>query len=149
VKEAMAAPFPGQALDPATDDSSEADSGYDEKSLSTASVRSSIFNYELEYGRSYHAFRAGKYVMPNDEGEQERMDIHYHSIRLVLNDKPITCPIKIPTSILDVGTGTGIWAMDVADDNPQAHVLGIDLSPIQPTAVPPNLVRMPRVREVV
>jgi len=41
--------------------------------------------------------------------------------------------------ILDVGTGTGIWAMDVADDYPDALVLGIDLSPIQPTLVPPNL----------
>ena len=29
--------------------------------------------------------------------------------------------------------------MDVADDHPAARVIGIDLSPIQPTAVPPNL----------
>jgi hypothetical protein len=29
--------------------------------------------------------------------------------------------------------------MDVADDYPAARVMGIDLSPIQPTAVPPNL----------
>lgn len=48
-------------------------------------------------------------------------------------------PIAQPTSILDVGTGTGIWAMDVADDYPGAHVLGTDLSPIQPGLVPPNL----------
>ena len=44
-----------------------------------------------------------------------------------------------PTAVLDVGTGTGIWAMDVADDYPGAQVIGVDLSPIQPTAVPPNL----------
>lgn len=29
--------------------------------------------------------------------------------------------------------------MDFADDYPAAHVIGIDLSPTQPTAVPPNL----------
>ena len=29
--------------------------------------------------------------------------------------------------------------MDFADDHPSAHVIGADLSPIQPTAVPPNL----------
>ena len=35
--------------------------------------------------------------------------------------------------------GTGIWAMDMADDMPSTQVIGIDLSPMQPTAVPPNL----------
>ncbi|KAF5649189.1 methyltransferase domain protein [Fusarium sp. NRRL 52700] len=29
--------------------------------------------------------------------------------------------------------GTGIWAMDVADEHPEAEVLGVDLSPIQPS----------------
>lgn len=120
--------------------SSETDSGYgDESALSTASLRSSIYDYEEEYGRSYHAFRRGKYVMPNDVREQERMDIHYHSVRHVLGGYHWVSPVQNPSNILDVGTGTGIWAMDVADDNPSAQVLGVDLSPIQPTAVPPNL----------
>ncbi|OBS14990.1 hypothetical protein FPOA_14018 [Fusarium poae] len=34
--------------------------------------------------------------------------------------------------------GTGIWAIDVADEHPEAEVLGVDLSPIQPSEVPPN-----------
>ena len=48
---------------------------------------------------------------------------------------PIT---ENPTQILDLGTGTGIWAIDVADEFPGAAVLGTDLSPSQPTWVPPN-----------
>ncbi|RDW70744.1 uncharacterized protein DSM5745_08255 [Aspergillus mulundensis] len=40
---------------------------------------------------------------------------------------------------LDVGTGTGIWAIDFAEDYPFAEVIGTDLSPIQPSFVPPNL----------
>ncbi|VUC21593.1 unnamed protein product, partial [Clonostachys rosea] len=40
---------------------------------------------------------------------------------------------------LDVGTGTGCWAIDFADDHPSATVIGIDLSPIQPSLVPPNV----------
>jgi hypothetical protein len=43
---------------------SDTDSGYSEAALSTASVTSSIFDYEEEHGRSYHAFRRGKYVSP-------------------------------------------------------------------------------------
>ena len=41
--------------------------------------------------------------------------------------------------MLDAGTGTGIWAIDFADEHPGAKVLGIDLSPIQPNFLPPNL----------
>ncbi len=65
--------------------------------------------------------------------------VHYHSLRLVLNDKLFLAPLENPTAILDVGTGTGIWAMDCADDYPGAQVVGFDLSPIQPNYVPPNL----------
>ncbi|KAL1642571.1 hypothetical protein SLS58_005340 [Diplodia intermedia] len=41
--------------------------------------------------------------------------------------------------VLDVGTGTGIWAIDFADQFPNCQVIGTDLSPIQPSWVPPNL----------
>ncbi|KAL4405408.1 S-adenosyl-L-methionine-dependent [Colletotrichum abscissum] len=41
--------------------------------------------------------------------------------------------------ILDVGTGTGAWAIEVGETHPHALVVGIDLSPIQPQYVPPNV----------
>ncbi|KAK3352419.1 S-adenosyl-L-methionine-dependent methyltransferase [Lasiosphaeria hispida] len=41
-------------------------------------------------------------------------------------------------SVLDVGAGTGLWAIDFADKYPSALVTGIDLSPIQPDWVPSN-----------
>ncbi|KAK1839291.1 methyltransferase domain-containing protein [Colletotrichum chrysophilum] len=40
--------------------------------------------------------------------------------------------------ILDVGTGTGTWAIEVADVFSHAQVIGNDLSPIQPEWVPQN-----------
>ncbi|KAJ5164254.1 uncharacterized protein N7500_006084 [Penicillium coprophilum] len=43
------------------------------------------------------------------------------------------------TNILDLGTGTGIWAMDIAEKFPHAHVIGNDISPIQPSWVAPNI----------
>ncbi|KAL7755837.1 hypothetical protein ACKLNR_014364 [Fusarium oxysporum f. sp. zingiberi] len=100
------------------------DSGVDEaidNASSTQSISSSIFRYRVENGRTYATFGSGEYSLPNDEDEQERL-----------------------------GTGTGIWATDVgmykthqggasellimgsADEHPEAEVLGVDLSPIQP-----------------
>lgn len=43
--------------------------------------------------------------MPNDEREQDRMDIHYHSLRITMEDKLYIAPIENPTSVLDLGTG--------------------------------------------
>lgn len=40
--------------------------------------------------------------------------------------------------VLDVGTGTGIWAIEFAEEQPASRVTGTDLSPIQPSWVPPN-----------
>lgn len=41
--------------------------------------------------------------------------------------------------MLDVGTGTGKWAIDVGDLYPSTSILGTDLSPIQPGWLPPNV----------
>lgn len=41
--------------------------------------------------------------------------------------------------VLDIGTGTGIWAMEFADEFPSVSVIANDLSPIQPGWVPPNI----------
>ena len=59
---------------------SDHDSAYDETSTLMGSVTSSIYTYETENGRTYHAYKRGKYVMPNDEGEQERMDSRYQAL---------------------------------------------------------------------
>lgn len=40
-------------------------------------------------------------------------------------------PIGTPTSILDVGSGTGRWAMEMATEFPLANVIGLD--PVVPS----------------
>ncbi|KAK5791515.1 hypothetical protein VI817_006824 [Penicillium citrinum] len=43
-----------------------------------------------------------------------------------------------PRRILDIGTGTGEWAIEMAEDYPTIDIIGTDLSPIQPNWAPPN-----------
>jgi len=102
-------------------------------------VTESIYNFRVENGRTYHAYSDGKYYQPNDEKEQFRMDVLYHSIMRMFDGKSFFAPVKNPQRIVDMGTGTGIWALDVGDQYPSAHVVGIDLSPIQPRWVSPNV----------
>jgi methylase of polypeptide subunit release factors len=71
---------------------------------------------------------------------------------MVLKGKLGMAPVENPQSVLDIGTGTGIWAIEygmsgsfhcsphditcsqyyAATQHPSAEVLGTDLSPIQP-----------------
>ncbi|RMJ24968.1 Methyltransferase [Aspergillus sp. HF37] len=111
-----------------------------EAGSSTQSLSSSVLNYQYENGRRYHAYREGQYIMPNDDREQERMDLHHHVYRLAVGGALFRAPFRPEdrSRILDLGTGTGLWAIEVADEFPKTDVTGIDLSPIQPGWVPPN-----------
>lgn len=116
------------------------DDYYSDTSSYTASLLSDVKNYAYENGRRYHSYREGHYVLPIDEQEQDRQDLLHHVRNLVLNGALLRAPVgKNIQRVLDIGTGTGIWAIDFADSFPSAEVIGTDLSPIQPSWVPPNL----------
>ena len=116
-------------------------SDYDTDSIDSdlTSISSSVFEYQYENGRRYHAYRAGKYMLPNDEKEQERLDLLHHLFRITLDGDLCLTKLDNPVKILDIGTGTGIWAIQIADEYPSAQVIGTDVSPIQPDWVPTNL----------
>ncbi|KAL7275609.1 hypothetical protein RUND412_001442 [Rhizina undulata] len=108
----------------------------------TTSLISSAKNHVYENGRRYHGYKEGKYHIPNDESEQDRLDILHHVCLMANHGRLFISPVGEdwkPQRVLDIGTGSGIWSMDFADQYPSAEVIGVDLSPIQPTWVPPNL----------
>ncbi|KAF8459183.1 S-adenosyl-L-methionine-dependent methyltransferase [Kalaharituber pfeilii] len=110
------------------------------ESTATTSISSSIFDYTYSNGRRYHSdrFRKAHYFLPNDETEQDRLDLYHHMFLMFLGGGLHAAPLTKPQRVLDAGTGTGIWAIDFADENPQAEVIGPDISPIQPGWVPQN-----------
>ncbi|KAF9871598.1 hypothetical protein CkaCkLH20_11009 [Colletotrichum karsti] len=118
------------------------DGGYetDTESNATTSIASSVRDFLYENGRRYHRFREGLYNFPNDEVEQEREDMKHAMVKLLFSQRLHFAPISDSSQqMLDIGTGTGAWAIEMGDKYPSSTVLGVDLSPIQPDWVPPNV----------
>ncbi|KIW65415.1 hypothetical protein PV04_07678 [Phialophora macrospora] len=129
---------------PPDEDTAETDSALgDDLSVMTQTLRSSLLESVRENGRGYHRYSSAvgeEYPLPEDEIEQARLDLQHEMMRRTFNGRLYLSPITGDLhTILDLGTGTGIWAIEMADANPQAQVLGMDLSPIQPWLVPPNV----------
>jgi hypothetical protein len=116
----------------------------------TQSLTSSTLDFQYENGRRYHAYREGSYHLPNDENEQDRLDLQHELFRMALENQLFLAPLNKDEiiDILDVGCGIGLvssfwnlsyfnsrplrltttqWCIDVADTIPQAEVLGFDL----------------------
>ncbi|XWW94443.1 hypothetical protein V2A60_002386 [Cordyceps javanica] len=61
----------------------------------------------------------------------------YHADMLLADDNRLTsAPMQQPARILDVGTGTGIMAMELARRFPDAYVIGLDV--LAPEQLPPG-----------
>ncbi|OAA78596.1 Methyltransferase type 11 [Akanthomyces lecanii RCEF 1005] len=107
---------------------------------SSASLTDSIFEYRALHGRTYQVSKSTEYWGPNDETQNEGLDLAHALITMLMGDRLFAAPLAArgPANVLDVGTGTGIWALDMADAYPSASVVGTDISPIQPSWVPPN-----------
>ncbi|KAI9826952.1 MAG: hypothetical protein M1826_006528 [Phylliscum demangeonii] len=116
------------------------DSAYGDSSVYSSSLLSEMTDYKYENGRRYHSYQEGRYLLPNDEREADREHMKHHMLSLITSGRLHLAPISPrPQRILDVGTGTGIWALQIADEYPSAEVLGIDLSAHQSRWIPPNL----------
>ncbi|KAK4241939.1 S-adenosyl-L-methionine-dependent methyltransferase [Achaetomium macrosporum] len=120
----------------------EVTSDYDpsEEETTFGSLTSSVSGHVWEYGRRYHAFRYGRYPVPNDEEEYKRESLRHTMLKDLLSGKLYLAPIgDNPHKIIDLGTGFGEWAIEIGEAFPSAKVTGVDLSPIQPHWIPPNV----------
>lgn len=109
----------------------------------TTSIASDLYKGFMENGRRYQTLRNSEYFSPADEQQFETYEVGHLAALLMNSDKqnPLFCaPINEPKHVLDVGTGQGAWAVDVADMFPNAIVRGVDLFPPPDSWIPPNCI---------
>lgn len=127
------------------------------RSTYTASLASSVSNYQYENGRRYNGYRRGSkfpfefeqfsiiltlqtissqtirhvavpitnsfQMLMGMQQEIDRLHLQHHMISILFGGRLHWAPINPnPQNILDIGTGTGSWAVDIADMYPSAHV---------------------------
>ncbi|MGE5333148.1 MAG: class I SAM-dependent methyltransferase [Nitrososphaerota archaeon] len=82
--------------------------------------------FRLFGGRQHLA--ALPYPLPKDMDEINRLDFQHFLLRTGLHGNYLA-PLGQPTDILDVGCGSGRWAMEMAALFPRARVVGVDIVP--------------------
>jgi len=119
----------------------------DETALQTTRLNPQIYQ---ENGRFYGTFRKGKYMFPIDELELNKMDILNKFFTVARRGHSFTSPIHNSETprIMDLGCGTGIWGIEVAERYAGGTHIGVDLNLIQPEFIPPNIQFLQRDIEV-
>ncbi|KAJ5266538.1 hypothetical protein N7478_009346 [Penicillium angulare] len=110
----------------------------------TTSIGSAVYRGVIENGRRYQTLRENQYWAPADEQQFESLEAGHAVAGVMDGERPnplFQAPIsKSAKNILDIGTGNGLWAIDVADILPEATIRGVDLFPPPVSWVPPKCI---------
>ncbi|KAF9378036.1 hypothetical protein CPB97_009801 [Podila verticillata] len=90
-------------------------------------------------GRTRHTVESAPYMLPNDLTESDRLDAQHYLVRFVFKGNyNVQLDHDAKLKILDVATGTGVWALEMSHEFPKAEVYGVDISPIFPAEIKPS-----------
>ncbi|KAK3398637.1 S-adenosyl-L-methionine-dependent methyltransferase, partial [Sordaria brevicollis] len=100
--------------------------------------RDVILHHNREYQR--YAVEHGVYFSPVDDDEIEYLQYIHGLFNLVFDSRLVFPPIPRPRRILDCGSGSASWAIEVAEKHPDCEVIGLDIYPYpMPEDLPGNL----------
>ncbi|KAF2160503.1 hypothetical protein M409DRAFT_29124 [Zasmidium cellare ATCC 36951] len=75
-----------------------------------------------------------EYNGPHSSEENTRLDFQHNALRTVMGNKTLHATLPSPpTKILDIGCGTGVVTLELAEKFPSAEIIAIDIiKPIHP-----------------
>ncbi|KAJ6475243.1 S-adenosyl-L-methionine-dependent methyltransferase [Mycena vitilis] len=79
------------------------------------------------------------YVLVADEAEWARLDAMHNGIDKFLEHKLTTVDLGQPRKILEIGAGSGAWAIQAGKLYPDAEVLAVDMNPLPSRPLPSNV----------
>ncbi|KAJ7901147.1 S-adenosyl-L-methionine-dependent methyltransferase [Mycena olivaceomarginata] len=89
-------------------------------------------------------YSTSQYCIITRSNSCQRYTLFHRLIKFVLNGRIYTGPFKetlqfgMYRKVLDIGTGNGEWAIELADELSYVYVTGVDTAPIQYRDVPPR-----------
>jgi len=90
-------------------------------------------------GRTRHTVESAPYMLPNDLTESDRLDAQHYLVRFIFKGNyNVKLDPEANLKILDVATGTGVWALEMAHEFPKADIYGVDISSIFPAEIKPK-----------
>jgi SAM-dependent methyltransferase len=110
--------------------------------LANEARRTGLTDWQLEVPDEDEIARAvaerassASYLFPRHPAEIDRLDVQHYALREALGANHLA-PVDDPRRVLDAGCGSGQWGLDMCDEFPGAHVVGLDLVPGKPHRSP-------------
>ncbi|KAF8797800.1 S-adenosyl-L-methionine-dependent methyltransferase [Phlegmacium glaucopus] len=81
---------------------------------------SSRLNHPAPIEHVQRTYTSDRYVLPCDNEERKRLHLQHRVIKQSFEDRLILAPVRLDAGsvVLECGTGSGIWILDVAEELP-------------------------------
>ncbi|TFK55516.1 S-adenosyl-L-methionine-dependent methyltransferase [Heliocybe sulcata] len=84
------------------------------------------------HSRSYQTYPGAQYILPSDEDERARLELQHRVLQRAIGPRLVipTLSLQPGDQVLDCGTGSGVWLMDLSKQvTSDVSLFGIDIEP--------------------